>query len=161
MNIKQQIESAANKYLVWHKQNKSTRLTRHEALKAIMFWQFYPNALPEQKIDYEPSRNGFVDIAMPGAVIEIDDGPNAKSLSKLAWCKENGYPEVFWILLLSQGRGGKATRMAEAMQIPTLRIFARNNAAWFEWAVLPQNTEQPKHEERDNSHNVDNPPGKC
>ena len=126
------LETAARQLERWHKNNpNSTRLQKHETMKAILFG--LSQAILEYKIlKYHDNRSGLIDYVDNDSAIEIDDGPNVKSIRKLAYIREQG-KQVYWILILTRGLGGKARRIAMQAMIPTLRILIRSNHYSFEW----------------------------
>ena len=133
---KEQIETAAEQFKEWN--NRAffpTRLQRHEAMKAILFNVQEPYAVLEYPIEkYDGKRKGLIDYVDYESAIEIDDGPSVKSLRKLDYIRRRDNISVFWILIISVGKGGKARRLAETYEIPTLRILARNTGfTYIEW----------------------------
>lgn len=134
---KQTIEKAAQELLDWRNKNDKMivpRLEVHEAMKAILFMQGYPGATLERQIpEYHMKRTGRIDYMDDDSVIEVDDGPNIKSIRKLIYVKETQIIYPYWILLLQKGKRGKANRYAQKSKIPTLRIFIRNNCGSFDW----------------------------
>ena len=132
---KQQLNGLAQRFIEWHLENRNTtRLQKHEAIKAMLFAELKEGARLEYKItDYHNDRSGLIDYVDCNSAIEIDDGPNVKSIRKLSFARKEMGLNVFWILVLSSGKGGKSLRIARKASIPILRIFARNNRASFEW----------------------------
>lgn len=122
----QTIEIAVKQFEKWHTNHlSSTRLQKHETMKAILFG--LSHAILEYRITaYHNDKNGLIDYVDRDSAIEIDDGPNEKSIRKLLYMRGQG-KQVFWILVLSRGLGGKARREAGKASIPVMRILARNN----------------------------------
>ena len=121
------IDEAIEAFADWHVLTRpNTRLERHEAMKAFLFVNT-PHQKPrlEYRIDIE-GRKGLIDFVDLYTAIEIDDGPNRKSLRKLNKAGELGWFPV-WILILAKGMGGRARRTAKEAEILTVRVLARNN----------------------------------
>lgn len=123
-----------NKYIEqfrqWHETNKNTtRLQKHEAMKSILFINgLSNNPLLEYKLPgYDGKRSGYVDYVDRENAIEIDDGPNIKSIKKLVYIRETAGLKTLWLLILDHGRGGRARRLAAENKIPLVIILARNN----------------------------------
>jgi len=134
---KEILENSIEKFISWHKEYpNTTRLQKHEAMKAILFNQFcFGGKLEEKILTYHTTRSGLIDYVDYDTAIEIDDGPNIKSLRKLNYVRREKVLFVFWILILSTGNGGKASRLSKEFHIPTARIFARRNPdhVFWEW----------------------------
>jgi hypothetical protein len=128
-------------YQTWHTDNPNTdRLARHEAMKAILFNHGLENKkhpTPEFEIaEYDGTgRKGRIDYVDTDTAIEIDDAQNAKSIRKLCYARDSMGKDVYWILILRQGRGGKGGRIAKEKGIKTVRVFARNNHFSVDWII--------------------------
>jgi len=114
-------------FISWHKNNRlTTRLQKHEAMKAFLF-RFGEGLLEYPIKQYYQNRNGLIDYVDKDVAIEIDDGSNIKSLRKLDFIRKTENKSVYWILILRTGKGGKAFRLAKEYNITLIRILARNN----------------------------------
>lgn len=131
-------DTVIKRFESWHTANpNASRLTRHEVLKAILVGEAIAsgsNPLPESCIPAygDDKRTGIVDYIDENMAIEIDDGPNTKSVRKLTFLYEQWHKDVLWILILRTGHGGKASRVAKKACIPLLRIYARCNCFYWE-----------------------------
>lgn len=128
------IDKTIEEFAEWHEWVRpNTRIERHEAMKALLFVNSHQlTKRLEYLIDIN-GRKGLVDFVDNCTAIEIDDGPNKKSLRKLNKMRELGRFPV-WILILANGKGGRARAQAKKANVLTVRVMARNNTeVTWEW----------------------------
>ena len=129
------IDKAIEEFAEWHEWTRpNTRLERHEAMKALLFVNTPQLTVRLEYLISINGRKGLVDFVDNVRAIEIDDGPNKKSLRKLNKMRELGRLPV-WILILATGKGGRARRQAKEADVLTVRVMARNNGK-VEWEWL-------------------------
>ena len=105
-------------------------------MKALLFMKYCPGVTLEKTIyKYDGKRNGRLDYFDNVCSIEIDDGPNIKSIRKMLFVRNEMNKEIYWILLLTSGHGGRSIHQSNKYDIPLLRIYLRNNqSGWYEWS---------------------------
>ena len=134
----QTLEKVVKKYLLWDQQNRNAKhFERHEALKSLLFTEGLINDFSttvEKNVEIQGYKRRY-DYSDSEMVIEIDDGPHRRSIEKLCFARDVEKKKPLWILLLTQGKGGKARRVAKNYNLPILRIFVghRSSDTSFEW----------------------------
>jgi hypothetical protein len=137
---KQTIEKVAEELESWRNKNHRSSIPRlevHEAIKAFLLMQGEPGARLEQRVlKYDHLRNGRFDYVDDNSVIEVDDGPDIKTIKKLVHARDVLGKQPYWILALNKGKGGKARWLSMQAKIPLFRIYIRNNCYFYEWSEV-------------------------
>jgi hypothetical protein len=131
------LELAAKEFLTWHNEiGPKTGLGCHEAMKAILFNMREKGRALEVvlEINYRGRfRKSLMDYSDPDSIIEIDDGPNIKSCTKLAQSESTQRKKIFWILINPTGKA-KLIKQIRLFEIENVMIIKTgNNCKGWKW----------------------------